>query len=182
MDFIKTKAACNFFIEKARDEHLSLTPMQAIKLVYFAHGYSLALLDAPLIDDHVEAWKFGAVIPSLYHELKVYGSGKIAFPILDSDKADNLDLILLSQEELRKKYKEKDIARYAFSSRETELMDTVWELYKDKSGLELSALMHRPNTPWDIVYNQKGGKYERGTVISNNLIQEYYKMRTGKDE
>lgn len=35
------------------------------KLVYFAHGWNLAINQAPLIDDTIEAWPC-PVIPALY--------------------------------------------------------------------------------------------------------------------
>ena len=178
MEYQKTKAACNFFLDKAKDEGTYLTPMKAIKLVYIAHGYSLALLDHPLIDDHVEAWQFGAVIPSLYHELKIYGSGKIKYPIL-VDGIDKLDLILLNETELNKKYEGFEIS-YRFTGDELELMDAVWVVYKSKDGLQLSKLIHLPNTPWDIVWNQRGGRYERGAVIPNGLIKQHYEEITGQ--
>ena len=109
MEYQKTKAACNFFLDKAKENGYVLTPMQVIKLVYFAHGYNLAILDRPLIDDHVEAWKFGAVIPSLYHSLKIYGSGVIKAPLLNTDNMHYMDVYCMSPYELYKKYPESKI-------------------------------------------------------------------------
>ena len=179
MEYQKTKAACNFFYNKARSEEDYLTPMKAIKLVYIAHGYALALLDRPLIDDHVEAWQFGAVIPSLYHELKIYGSGKIKSPILFGSNVDRLDLVILSESELREKYAGNEI-RYPFNDDEKELMEAVWEVYKSKDGIQLSKLIHSPNTPWDIIWNQRGGKYERGAIIPAGIIKDHYESITRK--
>ena len=69
----KSKAVFNRFYNKAHSEGIPLTPMQAIKLVYFAHAWNLGFFQRPLIDEPVEAWKFGTVIPSLYQSLKIYG-------------------------------------------------------------------------------------------------------------
>lgn len=172
MDYIKTKAACNYFIEQARSEGRCITPMQAIKLVYFAHAYTLAILDRPLIDDHVEAWKFGAVIPSLYHSLKQFGSDPITAPILDKKKVDYTDWLMNSPEELAKEYP-KAIFHTNFSKEEKEVMNSIWALYKDKDAFELSAIIHQPNTPWTQVWEEKG-KYAHGAVISDDLIKDYY--------
>src|ERR1700689_5397887 len=55
-----------------------LSPMKVQKLVYFAHGWYLALTGGrPMINEPVEAWKFGPVVPSLYYELKKYGETPI---------------------------------------------------------------------------------------------------------
>src|SRR5438552_18215648 len=77
------KAIANFFIETAAAEGKKLTPLQLIKLVYFAHGWYLGLTGEPLIDEPPEAWRYGPVIPSLYHALKDYGNGAITSKITD---------------------------------------------------------------------------------------------------
>jgi uncharacterized phage-associated protein len=43
----------------------------------------LAINKEPLIDERVEAWNYGPVIPSLYHEFKNFGSGAITLPATD---------------------------------------------------------------------------------------------------
>ena len=47
------------------------TPFQLIKLVFILHGRTLAALNQHLIFDRIEAWRYGPVIPVLYHELKI---------------------------------------------------------------------------------------------------------------
>lgn len=175
MRYQRTKAACNYFINKARSEGLSLTPMQAIKLVYFAHGYCLGLLNHPLIDDHVEAWKFGAVIPSLYHALKKYGSMGIRAPILDDSVFNDWEWNSIPEEELAQKCPSAIIS-YNFSSEEFDVLDGVWEVYKGKTGIELSSYIHKPDTPWTQVW-ENGGKYWHGATISDELIKDYYKKK-----
>lgn len=44
--------------------------MQVIKMAHIAHGYSLAIHNEPLVDEAVEAWKYGPVVPSLYYRAK----------------------------------------------------------------------------------------------------------------
>lgn len=179
MEYQKTKAVCNFFIEKAKEEGTYLTPMQAIKLVYIAHGYSLAIFEKPLIDDQVEAWKFGAVIPSLYQELKIYGSRAINSPIINDDVVDKLDLLIYSQKELAGKYKDQYI-RFNFDKKDIELMDAVWDVYKKKTGPQLSELIHQDNTPWDIIWNKRNGKNVRHAIIPDTLIKKHYKELIGE--
>ena len=47
-----------------------ITPLQVIKMAHIAHGYSLAIHNEPLVDEAVEAWKYGPVVPSLYYRAK----------------------------------------------------------------------------------------------------------------
>ena len=55
------------------------------------------------------------------------------------------------------------------------LLNKVWDIYSRYSVVELSALTHQPNTPWDIVWNQQGGKYRQGAIIPNDIIAAHYK-------
>ena len=51
-----------------------ITSLKIQKLVYISHGWNYAFRDDHLIDDElVEAWLYGPVFPSLYHEFKYRG-------------------------------------------------------------------------------------------------------------
>ena len=69
----------NRIIELGRSKHPPqyYTPMQLLKLVYIAHGWTLGICATPLITEQVEAWKYGPVIPDLYQHVKKYGSSSI---------------------------------------------------------------------------------------------------------
>ena len=54
-----------------------VSPMKLQKLVYFAHGWHLAIHNRPLVNEQVEAWKFGPVFSDLYHQIKSFGNEKI---------------------------------------------------------------------------------------------------------
>lgn len=43
-----------------------MTAMRLQKLVYYCQAWSIAWTDAPLFDDHIEAWAKGPVVRSLY--------------------------------------------------------------------------------------------------------------------
>jgi len=70
-------AVANYFIKKGIDTKKSVSPMKLQKLVYFAHGWRLALYNSPLIDEAIQAWQYGPVIPGIYHEFKHYGNRDI---------------------------------------------------------------------------------------------------------
>lgn len=139
-----------FFIDKAISVNGDLTPMKLIKIVYIAHGWSLALLHRPLISEAVQAWKYGPVIESLYHAFKHKGNSSIRqedaayFPC-----ADDID----QQTEI--------------------LLEKVWDRYGKLSGLDLSALTHQPGTPWYTVW-EGGGKNTKCAEIPDSTISEFY--------
>lgn len=133
------------FLKLARKEGVTVAPMKLLKLVYIAHGYNLGFYKKPLISNSIEAWKYGPVIPELYHFTKKFGKHPV-----DPDLIDVLSTVDL--EENDKKF-----------------IKLVWDAYKRLNGLELSTLTHEKDTPWEKTYN--GDFYK---VIPNELIQDYY--------
>jgi uncharacterized phage-associated protein len=71
------KAIANYLLEVAKNHNETLTPMKIQKLVYFANGWHLALKNEPLINEQVEAWPYGPVIPSLYRAFRRFGDQAI---------------------------------------------------------------------------------------------------------
>ena len=61
-----SRRVANEFIRAAAQEGRGLSIMTLLKFVYIAHGWTLALLDRPLITDLAEAWRYGPVVPSVY--------------------------------------------------------------------------------------------------------------------
>lgn len=151
----------NYFIYKSIDEGIEMTPMKVLKLVYIAHGWNLGLRTEPLIEEQVEAWKYGPVIESVYQTFKKFGNN-------DINSLQNYEKERF--EELKKSENDKN------------LVDKVWDVYKDYSGLELSTLTHQKGTPWYITWNEKGGSLTSGAIIPNSLIQEYYKQKAEKNK
>jgi uncharacterized phage-associated protein len=150
-------AVANYFIEKSFQTGNELTPMKLVKLVYIAHGWHLALTGRPLIDEAVQAWKYGPVINSLYHTFKAYGNDQI----------------------LRMESEFKDLHRMTPKVNESikPFLDRIWEVYRRLNGVQLSSLTHQPNTPWYIVWHNRGGKENKAVIIPNDLIQFHYKEK-----
>lgn len=154
------KAIANEFLKLAAKSGGSICPMRMQKLVYFSHGWFLAFKSEPLIDEDVQAWTYGPVIESLYHEFKKYGSGQITEPVLDV-AFDKTGI---------KVYKPEVDASDAYTN---ELLSKVWDVYKDYSAIQLSNITHHPDSPW---YSAKASKK---CLISNNDIKDYFNKQRG---
>lgn len=152
----------NTFLALGRRDGRELTPMHLQKLVYMAHGWKLALTDAPLQRAQVEAWKFGPVLPPLYYETRRHGSDPVDAPI---DVHRNP--FLAKPDDPVSVGKEDWLALGAIR--------LTWKRYGHLSGPELSHLTHRPGTPWHRVWNDQGGRDRLGAVIPEDLIKEHYK-------
>lgn len=137
----------NYFIKKASDEGEDMTLMKLSKLVYIAHGWSLAIYDSPLVSEPVQAWKFGPVIESLYHQFKKYGNRPI-------------DMMAIAE-----RIPDKDTETKS-------LLDKVWELNKNHTAYQLSNWTHIKGSPWDQVWKKTEGA--RDQVIPNELIRKYF--------
>lgn len=124
---------------------LETTPMHLLKLTYLSHGWTLGLTGRALVYNAVEAWRYGPVIPSIYHRYKSFGGDPVtAVPI---DRTDR------------------------FSDAQQSLIEEVVEAYGSYSALDLSDITHRSGTPWAVVYET----YGEGAIIPNELIRDYYR-------
>jgi uncharacterized phage-associated protein len=79
MPYSAIKVANEFLrLAKADNPLRYLTPLQLIKLVYIAHGWSLHYFpETPLLIEIPQAWQYGPVVPSLYSAVRRYGSSPI---------------------------------------------------------------------------------------------------------
>jgi uncharacterized phage-associated protein len=119
--------------------------MHVLKLVYLCHGWLLGMCDRSLIYEPVEAWRYGPVVPSVYHVYKHFGGGHI--------NADHVDRSTeLDEDQLRS----------------LEVVDAV---YGHLNAVHLSALTHRPGTPWDVTVRSLGF----GSTIQDSLIRDHFK-------
>jgi len=161
-------SVANYFVEKSLSGAKDLKPLKLMKLVYIAHGYMLALYDESALNprfDRVEAWKYGPVIPSVYHSFKIYGNQPITkkTEIFSGEtKSEGIITIQMSTPEL-----EDEKARKA--------CDFVWKNYYHYTDSELVDLLHKPGSPWALVYEE--GK---NNEIPDIVTRVYYRKIVDK--
>jgi uncharacterized phage-associated protein len=160
-------AVANKFIEMSRKDNRPITLMKLLKVIYFAHGWHLALCEnKPLIDDTIEAWKFGPVAPTVYHALKENASN----PIKDFGKDINIEKM-----ELFVPILEGGTFLDAFLNR-------IWEIYGKFTASQLSELTHQPGTPWYKIWFDEKGCERKGAEIPDHLIYEFFKQKLSPKE
>ncbi len=147
------RSIANSFLDIANIAGKQLTNMQLQKLVYFAHGWHLALKGEPLLTDAVKAWTFGPVIPPLYNSLRMYGTGIVTEPI----KRKNLDTGEIAE------------VREPESEYVKSLLQRTWQVYGHMTGSQMSYLTHESGTPWEIAW-----KKEKFSIISDELIRQHF--------
>ena len=150
------KAVANYFLSKYGKHGIS--PLKIQKLVYLAHGWYMAFHTDPLIEDeYAEAWEYGPVFPSLYHEFKHYGRSAI------TERATEIDFDL---NETTPKIEKRDV-------KTSRLLDKTWEVYGHYTGGQLSSICHRPGSPWAITRAREGSK--KNSDICDREIRKYYR-------
>ena len=133
----------DWFLAKANNENKPLKPMKLQKLVYFAYGWHYAYLDTPLFPETILAWRHGPVVKELYDRFKSF-KGK---PIEENVTPKKLDAQV-----------------------ET-ILDSVWTAYGQYPDVHLSAITHRPDSPWTSAYQSD----EWYAVIPPESIRDYFK-------
>lgn len=139
------RLVANEFIQLGVDDRQPLTQLQILKLVYFAHGRTLVLLERPLIQEHFEAWPYGPVVPSLYNGLKWHGRDPIRTPL-------------------------RTFRLPSFSDRELDIIHNTYTDYAHLSGEELMRLTHQRGTPW-----HKLRRFPGRPIIPEVLIYDWFK-------
>ena len=155
-------AIANYFVEKANQDTQAphpLTLLRLVKYVYIAYGFAMAVLDRIIIDkrfDTVQAWKYGPVIPSVYHSFKYNGNNPITrkSEIAVSER-DNGTLDFHTPE-----VTDKNIIM---------VLDFVWNRYRNMPTSELIALLHREDTPWAYCY-----RVGQNVEIPDLMTKAYY--------
>ena len=150
---VSSIAVANEFIRLGKENAVYFTPMQILKLVYIAHGWTYAFFNKPLIDDRIEAWKYGPVIPDLYRKIKSYGNGKIEQEIHVTRSLFNKDDNDLTEDEEK-------------------VIKFVYKKYGKLDGIDLSMITHQAGTPWSETFDSKSW----GDIIPNSVIHSHYKQ------
>jgi len=155
------KAVANYFLQKSFQTKRLIGPLKLQKLIYYAHGYYLAITDKPLINEPIQAWEYGPVIPSIYHEFKYYGNDPIC------------ELATEGNEEKNKFQHGKPPLPVPTDSEAIEIMDKVWESYSGLKTFQLSEMTHEEGSPWDQTRKQYG-RAAKDVIIADERIKSYF--------
>lgn len=134
---------------------LTQTALSLQKLLYFAHGLMLAKHDRALINAQFQAWKYGPVLDSLYHDLKLFGPALIAPHSFFID-----DWKPLPEE----------------AKLETACIKSVLSQFGKASAGRLVEITHEPSGPWAKVYQSE----VLGIDISDDEVKAYFKTKLSR--
>jgi uncharacterized phage-associated protein len=142
----------NHVLWRANKDAADITPMKLQKIVYFLHGWYLAITGQKLIDEGFARWQYGPVIPSLYRELKKYGSSPIDDYIKQYDPASASFVPFFVNTSALPRF--------------NDILEQVWAKYSGYNAIQLSSMTHLPGTPWAITLPNED--------IDDDVIQQYF--------
>lgn len=151
-------AVANYLVEYAKEQNKPLQLLGLMKRVYIVHGFSLAIYGKSALDsrfDTVEAWKYGPVIPSVYHSFKYNKEEPILKTTEVLECANNKPIFVTPI------LHDEDIKRVA---------EMVWNRYEGVSDKDMVELTHMPGTPWSIYYVEGAN-----IPIPDKSTESYYK-------
>lgn len=137
----------NWFVTRAKRAEKSISIMSLLKLTYIAHGWFLEIRNRPLFTNRIEAWRYGPVIPDVYHAFRPQGvSVATEVPAPNPHEIDAADESFLEE---------------------------IWKIYGGLEPFHLSELTHVNGGPWDLA-TKTGGYY---APIKDDLILQHYKLK-----
>ena len=127
-------AVANSIIKVAKNKGVNdLTPMKIQKLMYFAQFFYLKNFeDGTLIDDNFVRRRLGPIIPSLYYQLRNYGSNPVDDYIRQLSPDYEAIVYMMSKK----------------NSTSWDFLDQVFDKFGHLDVISLSALIHRKDSSW----------------------------------
>jgi uncharacterized phage-associated protein len=129
-----------------RESGDDITHLKVQKLIYYAQGWSLALLGEPLFDEDFQAWAHGPVSPSVWDEYRDCGYGPL--PPTKS-----------------KKKIEGKVAR---------LLESIGENYGIYSAKKLERMTHKER-PWLEARGDLPAEARSNALISKKTMEAFFK-------
>lgn len=127
---------CNNILLRGLEDGEKITPMKLQKLMYFVcRDYTKQIGSSP-ISEQFEVWQYGPVLPSVYLEFKPFG----AKPITEFARDARGNAYKVSERD------NPDLAR---------IIDSVWQKYRRKTGIELSRITHQHTSGWYRAYSDR---------------------------
>ena len=139
----------DYLLSLADRDRLGIDHLKLQKLAYYTQAFHLGAEGMPLFDEPLRAWRYGPVTTELWSRYR-YRRGYL-------DPPERVD-------------------RDALSKRQREVVDLVYERFRDLSGTDLVQRTHS-EAPWQhaMERSRDGGS----DVISHESMRSYYRDRLG---
>lgn len=152
------RAVANFILDHQKSKSRETTQLQLLKLIYFAHGWYLAMYNRPLIRNEFEAWEYGPVIRCIRECFKEHRDKPI------TTRAYQLDIFTGQQ----------SIVPPILEETDAHFIIAVCTEYSGHTGWQLSNMTHEPGSPWDLIWNSSTPVARVGLRIKDVDIRTHF--------
>jgi uncharacterized phage-associated protein len=151
---VSSTILANTILEIGFQKRVPVDPMKLQKLMFFAHGWHLAVVGSPLASEGFDAWQYGPVNRPVYHEFKRFGAN----PITEYAK-----------EQLTPEAEPASYVMNKSNKKAYDIIYGVWEKYSAFTAMQLSEMTHEEGTPWAVARSQGM------SGIPDHVISKYFK-------
>ena len=164
---VSAAAVANEFLDLSAQEPTCppIDQMKLQKLIFYAHGWHLAIKDNPLFEEDIEAWPWGPIVRDIYSQTAAFGRRPV------SGRMTKL-IVPPGENFLRAKF----VQQFVEDSQTKEFIKAVWDIHKMYTGIQLSNATHAAGEPWTLVKEQYGSLDGKPT-IPNDLIGVVFKKK-----
>lgn len=128
-----------------------ITHLKLQKLLYFAQGVTLSVLDGKkLFDEKILAWEHGPVISEIYEIYKINGRNSLSIEI--------------------NYFNNQTISKIEADDKISEILNLVYDNFAIYTAWQLRELTHKIGSPWDETVKKDGLNSE----IPISLIKKYF--------
>lgn len=175
MQKFSVDSVVNEFLDIAERNDKFIKHVKLQKLVYFAHGWNLALGYGPLVDEPVRVGKYGPLFRSVWDKFIKFGDEPIICRARNIRFIDGKIKLVTPSFEMELEDKKE---RHPY-----DLVEKIWAVYGGFSDSQLCSIGHNPGSPWRRIYEHFNEKIPRYvTNIPNDMIKEYFVSVMNKKE
>ena len=154
------RAIANYFLDLGERDGVPLDLLKLQHLIYFAHGWHLALRDEPLVYQTIVAQPDGPAVRDVENEFEDYLDGNISGrATIPADGQRTFEAVPL---------------RADLSAASAALVNRTWEQFKGYTSGELLDMSTLSDDPWDCVAGDKPDEEIDDLPIPNSLIRERF--------
>ncbi len=147
MKHIAASDIAKYMIASFQKRNNEISNLKLQKLLYYAQAWHLALYDAPLFQDSIEAWVHGPVVPTVFREYKEYAWR----PITEKIQAATPTALKFH-------------------------LGEVIRVYGDFDATTLERMTHQED-PWKVTRGTLSPDEPSNRVITLEAIQKYFSAR-----
>lgn len=164
----------NYIIEYSNQNGYEINNLKLQKLLYFISARALVEDKPPLFNESIEKWRFGPVVPEVYHKYKEFG----AFSIQDNNIIRTLFRFDFNKNPFEDDSSVQILEYDSQEIPEKELIEDTVSKLSNRGAFELVDITHK-QPMWQrdekrILMGEKGIKYNLSEV------REYFLQKTSE--